>query len=301
MIEPTPTITVGLPVARETQELVLQAVHSVLNQEFSDWELVIVADGSTREMVELLRSFDDPRIRVVAHATSAGLAARLNEIASLARSEYLARFDADDIMMPHRLGYQLQLLRTSRADVISGRAIVIDQEGTIFAETRPTTEEVSVESMFAATPLIHPTVFAKTEWFRSHPYDESLLRCQDKALWITSSADSTILRSAERVLFYRVSRDLDPNKYARSARFERTIVRRYGPSIIGGAATAGVVLRGWAKQQAIRLASALGRGDAVMMRRYAPLGPEEVRSWDEVLRRSLRPTDSTGPINEEKP
>lgn len=301
MNQQAPTITVGLPVSREAEEVVRQAVHSVLNQEFSDWELVIVADGSTRDMVGFLRSFDDPRIRVVAHETSAGLAARLNEIASIARGTYLARFDADDIMMPHRLGHQLELLRTSGADVVSGRAIVVDQEGTIIAETRPATEDVSVETMFAATPLIHPTVFAKTEWFQAHPYDESLLRCQDKALWITSSVDSTILRSDERVLFYRVSRDLDPKKYARSARFERIIVRRYGPSIIGRGATVAVVLRGWVKQQAVRLASALGRGDAVVRRRYAALDPDHVRSWDEVLRRSLRLTDSTRQSNEEKP
>ncbi|WP_426184761.1 glycosyltransferase family 2 protein [Microbacterium sp. TWP3-1-2b2] len=297
-----PTITVGLPVARESDTYVRQAVQSVVNQTYSDWELLIVADGSTPQLVRLLHTFTDPRIRVVAHKDSAGLAARLNEIASLARGEFLARFDADDIMMPNRLTHQLEFLRRSGADVIDGRAIVIDEKAGIVAATPTVTERIRVEKMFAATPLIHPAVFARTEWFRKHPYDESLLRCQDKALWITASEDSIIARDSERVLFYRVSSDLDPKKYARSARFERIIIRRYGPARIGKWATASTTARSWIKQQLIVVASSLGRGDAVMTRRYAALSRDDVHVWDDVLLRSLRtPVPSAQPRSEEKP
>lgn len=297
----TPVITVGLPVARETEAYVEQAIRSVLNQSFGDWELVIVADGSTPAMVRFLRTFTDPRIRVLTHETSAGLAARLNEIASVARGEFLARFDADDIMIPTRLAHQLKVLHDSGADVISGRAVIIDESGTPVAATPAVTERVPVESMFASTPLIHPTVFARTEWFRAHPYDASLLRCQDKALWITSAVDSIFFRDAERVLFYRVASDLDPLKYARSARFERVIVRRLGPAIIGRRATLAVTARGWIKEKIVRFASMIGRGDAVMRRRYSPLSPEDSRSWRETLQRSIARNAATQSHNEEKP
>lgn len=296
-----PAITVGLPVARESETYVGQAVQSVINQTFTDWELLIVADGSSPELLRFLKTFSDPRIRIVAHAQSAGLAARLNEIAALARGEFLARFDADDIMMPNRLRHQMEFLSASDADVISGRAVVIDESAGIVAVTPDVSERVSVESMFAATPLIHPTVFARTAWFRSHPYDETLLRCQDKALWITASVDSTIVRDSERVLFYRVSRDLNPKKYARSARFERIIIRKYGPARIGRRATALVSGRSWVKQQLIRMASLIGRGDIIVRKRYALPSPEDMDLWGRTLRESLHTATPTQPRSEENP
>jgi len=262
----------------------------VLNQSHQDWELIVVADGSSAKTVDYLRSFRDPRIRVIVHESSRGLAARLNEIARVARGEYLARMDADDIMMPERISHQLATLAASGADLVAGRSVIIDEDNAVRAESVLAPPTVDLASMFTSTPFIHPTVLARTSWFREHPYDETLLRCQDKALWITSAADTRYFRDAEPVLFYRVAGDLNPAKFARSARFERRIVRRYGPGMIGAGRTAVVLARSLVKQGVVRAASLTGRAEAIMRRRYDAIGEAQARHWSERLAASIAPT-----------
>ncbi|MEJ1089348.1 glycosyltransferase [Microbacterium sp. Mu-80] len=283
-------MTVGLPVANEPLDYVRDAVLSVLNQSFQDWELIVVVDGAPRATVEFLRSFEDARVRVIAHPDSRGLAARLNEISGLARGEFLARMDADDIMVSSRLAHQLRVLAETKADVVTGRAVIVDEETRIVTESPHVSARVDAESMLQKTPFIHPTVIARTEWFRTHPYDETLLRCQDKALWITAASDSEYFRDPEPILFYRVMNDLNPRKYARSARYERKIIRRYGPPRIGCIRTASIVAQSLLKQLVVRVASALGQGAIVMRRRYDGSTTDAAR-WSEELRSSITPID----------
>lgn len=294
------TVSIGLPVAQEPVEFIRRAVQSVFAQSMTDWELIVVADGVPAATLDYLRSIEDRRVRVVAHSSSKGLATRLNEIAVLAEGEYLARFDADDIMFPHRIEHQLQRLQDSGVDVLSGRAVLIDQDGSVLGVTHPVTKTVSVESMLAATPFIHPTVFARTEWFRQHPYDESLLRCQDKALWIASAGSTTYERDQEPVLFYRVARHHDSKKYARSVTWERKIIRAYGPAIVGRVKTGAIIARSLVKQVVIDVASKLNKGDSIMARRYATPSNEEARGWATVLSSTERTIETHGQGREEK-
>ncbi|WP_181158127.1 glycosyltransferase family 2 protein [Microbacterium sp. MYb64] len=294
----SPFVSIGLPVAAEPISYLRDAIRSVLNQSHQNWELIVVADGSPAATVAYLRSFQDPRIRVLAHEASKGLAARLNEIAREAHGDFLARMDADDIMMPERISHQLAALSQSGADLVSGRSVIIDEDNTILAESASLPTAVDVASMFKSTPFIHPTVLARTTWFRDHPYDETLLRCQDKALWITSAVDSRYFRDPEHVLFYRVAGNLNPSKFARSASFERRIVRRYGPRMIGIVPTAVVLARSMLKQTVIRMASMTGRAQAIMRRRYAAISEPETRRWAErltasVVRTSAEPAPRT--------
>src|SRR6476660_8120063 len=106
-----PTVSVGLPVAKEPINYIREAIRSVQNQSITDWELIVIADGSPDATRNYLTSLTDPRIRVFLRRTSLGLSARLNEIADLAQGEFLARMDADDIMYPTRLEHQITVLR----------------------------------------------------------------------------------------------------------------------------------------------------------------------------------------------
>src|SRR6185437_5833210 len=96
---------------RNSAATVDAAVRSVLQQTLQDWELIVVDDGSSDQSGAIVARHGDPRIRLVREATSAGLAARLNQMVALGRGEFIARMDADDICFPDRLSRQVARLR----------------------------------------------------------------------------------------------------------------------------------------------------------------------------------------------
>ena len=290
----TPVVSVGLPVAQEDLAIIRDAIQSVLNQTFTDWELVIVADGSPQSTIDYLTSVTDKRVHVHVRKASRGLGARLNEIADLATGVFLARMDADDVMFPMRLEHQTGLLlKDLDVDVISSRAVIIDDDGQVLGITPPTSSNVSIESMLAATPFVHPTVMARTEWWRTHRYDPTFLRSQDKALWITAAAVSRYRRDQEACLFYRVARQLDPEKYRRTAHYERQIVRRYGPEIVGIAGTIRITTSSLAKQLAVSTLARLQLGALVLNRRYLPLANDASDEYSSLLRQATDPDPQT--------
>ena len=95
------------------------SIASVLQQSFIDFELLIINDGSTDKTEKIIRGFADPRIRLI-NQTNQGIAAALNNGLQIARADYIARFDADDICMPERLQIQYDFLRTLPDYVIVG-------------------------------------------------------------------------------------------------------------------------------------------------------------------------------------
>ena len=208
-----PTVSIGLPVAQEPIDYIRDAIRSVQNQSLEEWELIVVADGSDDATRNFLSALTDPRIRVFLHSGSLGLGHRLNEIADLARGEFLARMDADDIMHPMRLEHQITLLRNNPSiDLVSSRAVVIDEQKRVLGITRPVPPTVQQASMLASTPFIHPTVIARTAWWHSHRYDARFLRSQDKALWIAAANDSFFLRDERGRAVLPSGTDTEPDQ-----------------------------------------------------------------------------------------
>jgi glycosyltransferase involved in cell wall biosynthesis len=104
-----PRVTVLMPVFN-AEKYIADAVRSVLDQSFLDFELLIVNDGSTDGTASIILGFDDPRIRLLNCANS-GVAAALNYGLQEAKGSYIARFDADDICYTDRLRIQVQFSR----------------------------------------------------------------------------------------------------------------------------------------------------------------------------------------------
>lgn len=106
-----PTVTVLMPVFNR-ERLVDEAIRSVIEQDFDDFELLVVEGGSTDRTPEVLRTWKerDPRIVVVTTPTREGIVAALNLGLAHARGKYIARLDSDDLMMPRRLAEQAAVL-----------------------------------------------------------------------------------------------------------------------------------------------------------------------------------------------
>jgi glycosyltransferase involved in cell wall biosynthesis len=122
------SISVVLPV-RNGARYLREAVDSVLAQTVTKLEVVVVDDGSTDETPEILRSYRDERVRVV-QQEPAGLVAALNRAVAEARSDLIARMDADDMSLPRRLERQLELLvRDERIGLVGCGIETIDEQG----------------------------------------------------------------------------------------------------------------------------------------------------------------------------
>ncbi len=166
-----------------------EAVESVLNQTFEDFESLIIDDASTDASVELIRSYEDSRIRLVLNGENMGQAASLNVGLELARGRYVARLDQDDISMPRRLDAQKRLL-DSRPDVgvVCAWEHSIDEKGRKVREWR---SEITDFGAYIGTltlglcPVWHPsTMFRRDLVTELGGYNPDFAPAEDFELWV---------------------------------------------------------------------------------------------------------------------
>ena len=101
-------ISIGIPIYNASNYLE-DAIKSVLAQSFTDFELILIDDGSTDNSLEIAKSFTDSRIKVISDGENRKLPYRLNQIIQLAKHGYIARMDADDLMDCDRLKIQFEV------------------------------------------------------------------------------------------------------------------------------------------------------------------------------------------------
>ena len=218
------TITVGLPVYNSSLYLA-DAIQSIVNQSFMDWELLVVDDGSTDDSVTIARSFADSRIKVFTDGKNMGQSARLNQICQMATGKYLARMDADDIMTVDRLQTQYEFLESNpQVDLVSSYAYSIDIHNNPCGIRGSSRMPKTLQEAVRGFPIVHPTVMAQREWFATNPYNEKLFRVQDYELWLRTMNTSKFAVIERPLLFYREIGIPYKNKYLRSSAEIRSVL-----------------------------------------------------------------------------
>lgn len=162
-----PLISVVMPVYN-TEAYVGEAIESVLNQTFTDFELIIVDDGSTDRSLEIINSFakKDSRIRIFVNESNLGVSKAITRGFKLARGKYIARMDADDICLPHRFEKQIGFMQENPGVGLLGTwGKVIDVDGNFVANWKmPTQTEFIKWVLLWESPLIHPSVLASRNY-----------------------------------------------------------------------------------------------------------------------------------------
>jgi glycosyltransferase involved in cell wall biosynthesis len=194
--------------AYNASETIGLAIRSILAQTYQDWELIVVDDGSMDRTAEIILGMMDPRIRLIREPRgNRGLASRLNQCVRLARGQYVARMDADDVAYPRRLERQVRFLEEHRdIDLLGTGAVIFKGDGEIIG-CYPTagSHEAICRRPWWGFPLAHPTWMGKRAWFSSHPYSEEDARCEDQALLLRSFSYSRFAALEEVLLGYRVT------------------------------------------------------------------------------------------------
>jgi glycosyltransferase involved in cell wall biosynthesis len=166
------------------------AVDSILNQTYRDFELIVINDGSKDNTEAILREYEqqDCRVRVVSRGNK-GLTDSLNEGVDLARGRYVARMDADDIAYRDRFAVQMAYMAAHPECVCCGTFVrLVDPFGSSLGDLeRPTTHEEIDEVLMTGSgwTMVHPTVLMRTEAVRRlGGYKRELDACEDLDLFI---------------------------------------------------------------------------------------------------------------------
>lgn len=165
-----------------------EAINSILTQEFSNFEFLIIDDCSSDKTLELLKGYkaSDPRIRLFKRDINVGLTKNLNYLISKAKGKYIARMDGDDIALPNRFKEQVSLLQQSPDLhlVWSGCDFIFENEGVVCSMRLPSLIEVRNCLKRHKNYIVHPSVMMDKEAVLSvGAYNEEFRSGQDGDLW----------------------------------------------------------------------------------------------------------------------
>lgn len=180
-----PIVTVLMPVYN-SEKYISNAIHSVLNQTFTNFELLIINDGSTDATAQIIGRFTDSRIVVISQENT-GIAKALNKGLSLARGKYIARFDADDICFENRLSEQVGFLNRNHDYVIVGSdaEYILESGEHLFSfKCLGHTNNEILDLLYSYCPFIHSSVmYRKDAVIEAGGYSVHAHNFEDYLLW----------------------------------------------------------------------------------------------------------------------
>ena len=195
-----PVVSVVMPVYNR-ERYVGAAIQSILDQTFTDFEFIIVDDGSSDGSVDVIQNFDDPRIRLIILGENRGIGVARNTGNNAARGEYIAVMDSDDIALPQRLEKQVAYMRAHPDVGVCGASIRYVDEGfkPIGVWRADVENGICRAKLFFGLPFAHPTFMVKSDIYRRVSYPTQFEVVKDYAFLVQASA-STRLGAVKDVL-----------------------------------------------------------------------------------------------------
>jgi glycosyltransferase involved in cell wall biosynthesis len=204
-----PLVSVVIP-AYNAEQFIKDAVISVINQTYSNLEIIIINDGSTdgtsdicsylRENFENVFTYDQKK---------SGISAALNLGVRLSKGEYIARMDADDISLPNRISRQIEFLEDNLdVDLVSTSYIPFydsDNRTYLSPVVHSSNFQVLLLLLCVCSPFCHPAVMARKRVFKENPYRLDVL-AEDHELWCRLSKSNKLSNIQEPLLLYRKSK-----------------------------------------------------------------------------------------------
>lgn len=178
-------VSVIMP-AYNAEKYIKEAILSILNQTFKDFEFIIVNDGSIDATKDIILSFNDPRIVYLENKVNSGIVVTLNKGIDLAKGVYIARMDADDISLPKRLEIQVNAMDKDPAIGALGTGTRIFGDG---IETRDTNSSLDSDKLKAEllfdTCMCHPSVMMRKSILDDHNirYNKEYQGAEDYEMW----------------------------------------------------------------------------------------------------------------------
>lgn len=232
-----PKVSVLLAVHNDAR-FISATLDSILAQDFTDFELVLIDDASSDGTADIVKGVADPRIRYSRNGVNAGLAASLNRGLEMCEGEFIARIDGDDLCEPQRLTVQLQYL-ADHADLAgcASWTTEIDENDAIIGALEPCADPDYVRwSLCHTNRLYHPSMMLRRAVFElSGRYDPDYLATEDYELWTRMIAGGARLGIVPRRLirYRRRAGSITSTHVNHQRRVGSQIASRYISQLIG--------------------------------------------------------------------
>lgn len=183
-----------------------ESIDSILAQTFTDFEFIIIDDGSTDNSYDIAAAYSDPRIHLVSQSRNQGLVAALNKGIELACGAYIARMDADDISLPERLARQVEFMDDNLAVGICGTWMQTFSGSKFETWFAPLSHDRIVARLLFQSALFHPTVIIRKALINAHllQYMGEFEYAEDYDLWSRSALYCRLANIGEVLLHYRI-------------------------------------------------------------------------------------------------
>lgn len=174
-------VSVIMPIYN-SEHYVEESIRSVLQQTYTNIELILINDGSTDKSFKIINSIKDKRIVIINKKINEGLVAALNDGIKVSQGEFIARMDNDDVMLNDRIEKQIFHLKKNNFDIVFSNAKSIGSSFSRKICYKILNDELPYLLM-VDNPLVHPTMFAKSKILNEFSYDKCYEYCEDYHLW----------------------------------------------------------------------------------------------------------------------
>lgn len=228
-----PRISVLLP-AYNAERYLREAVESILAQTYTDFELLLLNDGSTDRTEQVALSLNDKRIRYIANEQNLGLANTLNKGMAMAQGEFIARMDADDISLPTRFAVQVDYLDAHPEVMLCSCAIQQFGAADHLMVGRSDFEQVKVDMLFSSA-IGHASSMWRREAFseRGLQFEQAEFPAEDYGLWTRAVFEGTMVNIPDVLYRYRIYPEqvtaTDKRSYERCRQIQRGYMLRICP------------------------------------------------------------------------
>lgn len=186
------------------EKYIQDAVDSVLNQTFTNFELLIIDDASTDSTVAIIKKYNDSRINLIEKKVNTGYTTSLNTALEISKGIYIARMDGDDICMPTRFEKQLLFLESNHDIIACGSCCKIIGSDTII-NVPQNNEEIKL-ALLKGNCMIHPSMMIRKKYLEQYHIDYDITKepAEDYDLWVKLVKYGKLHNLQEVLLMYRI-------------------------------------------------------------------------------------------------
>lgn len=177
-----------------------ETIDSVLSQTYRNFEFIIVNDGSVDSTQQIISSYDDKRIVPLNLTRNQGVSNARNRGTDLAKGEFIAFCDADDLCDPGRLQIQLDFLTGNPTVDVCGSYFMVFEDGQEILVRHPITDQEIKDQFFTGNCIGQPSVMGKAGVFQKYKYKPELQASEDYDLWARMATDGVVFANVPQPL-----------------------------------------------------------------------------------------------------
>lgn len=213
-----------------------EALSSILRQSFTNFECIVVDDGSTDRSRDIVEASKDDRVILIGGEEHRGLIPSLNRGINESRGEFIARMDCDDISHPDRLATQVKVLRGNDEWGVVGTWIrEFDGKGRDYVRVYPTDPEMVRCALLFNSPIAHPSVMFRRNLITEYglTYRESRKKAEDYDLWARAGKVVKLANIPKALLHYRLHDSQVTHRHSSLVEGAANLVRREQLGVLG--------------------------------------------------------------------